>query len=103
MAGPDRPGNGCVEMNMLATESNAPLVDVLDEVQSISMKAKYPLSLAVSNLPNSPGGCIKTQKDTGSCLKFDTALILAVGSTDRAIQVFTLSDHNVSVSVFLRS
>jgi WD40 repeat protein len=49
----------------------------LQEIETISMKGRYPLSLALAKLP---------QAD---------ALILAVGSTDRHIHVFTRSENAV--------
>ncbi|KAN0124534.1 WD40-repeat-containing domain protein [Russula decolorans] len=49
--------------------------DDLQEVETINMKGRYPLSLALAKLP---------QAD---------ALILAVGSTDRRIHIFTRSEN----------
>ncbi|KAF7800013.1 hypothetical protein EIP86_011256 [Pleurotus ostreatoroseus] len=61
--------------------SNKP--DDLHEVQALSLKGKYPLSLALTALPG-------TQ-----------ALILAVGCTDRNIQIFTYSGNNFVPSATL--
>ncbi|KAF8505493.1 WD40 repeat-like protein [Russula emetica] len=49
--------------------------DDLQEVETISMKGRYPLSLALAKLPQSD------------------ALILAVGSTDSRIHIFTRSEN----------
>ncbi|OCH94238.1 WD40 repeat-like protein [Obba rivulosa] len=57
--------------------------DELKEVQTISLKGRYPLSLSVASLPG-------TQ-----------ATILAVGSTDRNIQVWTRSEDTFVSSAVL--
>lgn len=48
--------------------------DTLQEVETITLKGRYPLSIGLAKLPQS------------------SALILAVGSTDREIQIFTRSE-----------
>ncbi|KAI0285054.1 WD40-repeat-containing domain protein [Russula aff. rugulosa BPL654] len=53
--------------------------DELQEVETVSMKGRYPLSLALAKLPQAHGG--------------KSALILAVGSTDSRIHIFTRSEN----------
>ncbi|TFY72495.1 hypothetical protein EVG20_g495 [Dentipellis fragilis] len=57
--------------------------DGLKEVQVISLKNRYPLSIEVAELPESE------------------ALILAVGSTDRSIQIYTRSESTFLLSATL--
>jgi hypothetical protein len=74
-------------------------VDELQEAETISMKGRYPLSLALAKLPQADGG------NTGFPplgIVFDyfppIALILAVGSTDSRIHIFTRSENAVCPS-----
>ncbi|KAA1466180.1 WD40 repeat-like protein [Dentipellis sp. KUC8613] len=57
--------------------------DGLKEVQTISLKNRYPLSIEVATLPESE------------------ALILAIGSTDRSIQIYTRSESTFLLSATL--
>ncbi|KAI0316700.1 WD40 repeat-like protein [Amylostereum chailletii] len=57
--------------------------DQLHEVQSISLKGRYPLSIALATLPQS------------------LALVLAIAATDRSVQVFTRSDETFIQAVNL--
>ena len=76
-------------------------VDDLQEVEAIGMKGRYPLCLALAKLPQADGrnsGFPLLAIILNTPLPTYVALILAVGSTDSRIHIFTRSENAVCPS-----
>lgn len=76
--------------------------DDLQEIEAITLKGRYPLSVGLAKLPQSSGEkCVALARSKIlTALPPYTALILAVGSTDRLIQIFTRSESTVGSNSF---
>ena len=77
------------------TDIYSRLVDSLDLIQIIDMKRRYPFSITISELPDSPCKYRWQHASLSLILFVFSALILAIGSTDRSIQIYTQSEGKV--------
>ncbi|EED84697.1 predicted protein [Postia placenta Mad-698-R] len=68
--------------------------DVLLEQQTISLRGRYTLSLSLSPLPGAQGVFF-------ACISRYTATILAIGGTDKNVQIWTRSDAQFVSSAIL--
>lgn len=78
-------------------------IDNFKELQVISLQGRYPLSLVLTSLPTSKGNIAMYSLEKSYSCEGHLAIILAVASTDRNIQIWIRSEDAVCLSNTFKS